>query len=95
MVDEAIPQKNKGRGQPRVDPVPSLVDTEPNTTLVAGHGSAMAGHWARARGTMTAGRAARRLLGTGARRGNGMARTMGATASDDGTGHGCAATRRH
>jgi hypothetical protein len=31
MVDETIPQKNKGRGQPRVDPVPSLVDTEPNT----------------------------------------------------------------
>jgi hypothetical protein len=31
IVDEGIPQKNKGRGQPRVDPVPSLVDTEPNT----------------------------------------------------------------
>jgi hypothetical protein len=27
--------KNKGRGQPRVDPVPSLVDTEPNTSLAA------------------------------------------------------------
>ena len=26
------PSKNKGRGQPRVDPVPSLVDTEPNST---------------------------------------------------------------
>jgi hypothetical protein len=24
---------SKGRGQPRVDPVPSLVDTEPNNTL--------------------------------------------------------------
>jgi hypothetical protein len=28
------PSKNKGRGQPRVDPVPSLIDTEPNTSLV-------------------------------------------------------------
>jgi hypothetical protein len=29
------PSKNKGQGQPRVDPIPSLTDTEPNTSLVA------------------------------------------------------------
>jgi hypothetical protein len=38
MVDGAIPQKNKGQSQPRVDLVPSLVDTEPNTTLPTGPG---------------------------------------------------------
>jgi hypothetical protein len=38
--------KNKGRGQPRVDPVPSLVDTEPNTTVVSwSHGAGLLGIW--------------------------------------------------